>query len=399
MNNRNLFAALFLLFAFAVSAQNKNFFEALDKLVKDCPQLQILKNTNEATIETERAINRITSPEVSVENVWGRNGVGNKFDLGINQSFDWPSLYRARAHAISAQTNANTLLEQATVMEKVQEIQSLMIDIIFQKKSITLDKMVHEHMIQMEEAAKLSLANGEISKLEFIRTQLEKIQTAIQLRENERILSELYSSLETASGKDNVMEILKDIEDVPDGFSIHSEEEYEAKMNRLDPRMAYLNAVIEAVNTTSKAERMAATLPSFNIGYVFQREQGETFNGFNISFTLPVYGSRHVRSAAKANIISAQLEAQLEQVSILSRIRHQRAAALSLARELNDYATIFDKDNYAELLKMALEGGQTDNIHYLQELNYYIEVTRQYIELQHQYNLALVSLNRYDLFE
>ena len=381
----------------SVNAQELSFFEALNELVKDCPQITILKKNNEATIEAEKQLNKLSSPEVEVDQVWGRHGVGNKFDVTVSQGFDWPSLYKARARAITAQTNANTLLEQAQLLEKTQEVKTLMVDIIYQKKHIEISKMIVLHMEEMEKVNRRSFEKGETSKLEFKRTELERVQASIQLREDERVLKELYSQLEAATGKTDCVAIMNRVKDVPD-WVVAPEENYEQNLSSYDPRMAYLKATIEAIDASSKSEKMAATMPSFNLGYLYQREQGETFNGFSVSLTLPIYGSNHVKNASKANIIAAQLEAQVEQITILSKMRNQRAAALSLAKELDDYSTIFEKGNYSELLKMALEGGQTDNIHYLQELNFYIEVTRQYLELQHQYNLALVGLNRFEIF-
>lgn len=376
-------------------ADDNAFNRALTQLVSDCPELSILKSVNEATVSTEKALNRLSMPEVSVEHVWGSEGVGNKFDVGVSQSFDWPGLYRARAKAISAQTTANMLLEQASLVDKVTEVKALMVDIIFQKKNIKIAEMLHDHMLRLDQATRESLERGEISRLEYKRAELERIQTSMQLRENERLLTELYSELENATGRQDCVAVMNGVDDVPQ-WVVEPEANYEEKINTLNPRMAHLRATIEAIEATSRSEKMSASLPSFSLGYVFQREQGETFNGFNVTLGLPVYGSSNVRNASKANLLAAQLAAQSEQISILSRMRSQRRTALSLARELNDYQAIFDSDNYAELLRIALDGGETDTIHYLQELNFYIEVTRQYLELQHQYNLALVRLNCYD---
>lgn len=381
----------------SVKAQDNKFDIILNQLVEDCPELNILKLNNKAVVETERALNRISSPEVSMEQVWGRNHVGNKFDAGINQSFDWPGLYKARAKAIGAQSTAFELQEQAALLDKIQEIRALMVDIIFQRKNLSLDSLVHTHMVALEKDACESYEKGEISKLEYKRTQLERIQTSIQLQETHRVLHELYSALETSTGKKDCWKLVTQITDPPSDWKILSEQVYEEKLTAYDPRMAYLKATVNSVEAISKAERMASTLPSFNLGYAFQREQDETFNGFNLSITLPIYGASHIRNASKANILMAELEIQAEQIGLLSKMRNQRRAALSLARELDDYSVIFEEGNYADLLKLALDGGQTDNMHYLQEINYYIEVTRQYLELQHQYNLALVSLNRFEL--
>lgn len=387
---------LLLISTFILRAEDNVFYRVLDELVKDCPEIQVIKAANLASIETERAVNRIASPEVEVEQVWGRHGVGNKFDVGVSQSFDWPGLYRQRAKMIDAQSNANLLMEQSSLLEKTLQVKLLMVDIIFQKKNLHLANMMNDHAIQLEKATKEAYERGEISKLEFKRTELERIQTSIQLREAQRILDEMYAELTSATGKENCVSLMAQISDVP-SWGIKSEEEYEDILKQMDPRMRYLQATIQAIEETGKSEKMATGYPVFSVGYVYQREQWETFNGFNVSMSLPIYGTSNVRRASKANVIAAQLEAQAEQISLLSKMRNQRNAALSLAHELNDYSSIFEDGNYSQLLKLALEGGETDNIHYLQELNFYVEVTRQYIELQHQYNLSLVNLNRHDL--
>lgn len=400
MKTKRLIVTTFIFLSLILSskADDSVFNKALNLLVKDCPELAILRTNNEATLQTEKALNRLGAPELSVEHVWGYNHVGNKFDVGVNQSFDWPGLYRARAKAISAQTTASQLLEQTSLVDKVTEVKALMVDIIFQKKNVNLTSMLHQHMLQLDKATKESLERGEISRLEYKRTQLELIQTSMQLRENERLLGELYSALETATGHTDCVAIMNTVDDVPQ-WIIEPEANYEEKINTLNPRMAYLRATQAAIEATSRSEKMSASTPTFNLGYVFQREQGETFNGFNITLGLPVYGSSNVRNASKANILAAQLEAQSEQIAILSKMRAQRRTAISLAQELEDYSAIFDEGNYSDLLRISLEGGETDNIHYLQELNFYIEVSRQYLELQHQYNLALVNLNCYDFLE
>ena len=377
---------------------NSNDFDTiLQKLIADCPEFAVLRLNNTATVETERSVNRLSNPEIEVEQVWGSKGVGNKFDLSVSQGFDWPTLYRARARAINAQSTANMLMEQSAIIEKMLEVKSLLVDIIFQKKIIEISQLVYNHMVELEKASKESYEHGEISKLEYKRTELERIQTSIQLKENERLLDELYTTLENTTGKLNCRALTSDLKDVPE-WILEPESNYEDKIERYDPRMAYLKASAEAIELGTQVEKKSASLPSFNIGYVFQREQGETFNGFNISMSLPIYGRKSIITASKANVLSAQLAIQTEQISILSKMRNQRRTALSLARELEDYSGIFSKDNYSDLLQLALEGGETDNIHYLQEINYYIGVTSQYIELQHQYNLALVSLNRYNMF-
>ena len=56
-------------------------------------------------------------------------------------------------------------------------------------------------------------------------------------------------------------------------------------------------------------------------------------------------------------------------------------------------------DNYAQLLATARQGGQLDNLRYLEELNFFLEAARAYLSLEHEFMRSLAQLNRFKSIE
>ncbi|MDE5646942.1 MAG: TolC family protein, partial [Muribaculaceae bacterium] len=309
--------------------------------------------------------------------------------------FAWPGVYRARAKAIDASTRASELLEQSAVADKILEVEQLVIDIVYQKKTIEVEQKILDHMCALEKGNLEGYELGELTKLDVKKIEIGRISAASSLREAQRTLDDLYARLEAVTGRRDCRSVINGITEIPEG-NILSEEEYEKLIDSYDPRLAWLRAQSEAYVLDGKAEVLAARSPGFSLGYAFEREGGETFNGLSASITLPVYSRRHVANSAKANALSARIEADATHLSAIAGMRSLRTSVTSMKIELNDYSDVFGDDNYASLLTIARQGGQLDNLRYLEELNFFLDAARARLQLEHEYMRSLATLNRYN---
>lgn len=376
-------------------ARNNDYNNIISALVADCPEVRQLVASNKAELEAKAAANVLDNPTVEAEHLWGRDDAGNKMGAGISQEFAWPGVYRARAKAIGASTRASELIEQSAVADKILEVEQLVIDIVYQKKTIEVEQKILDHMCALEKGNLEGYELGELTKLDVKKIEIGRISAASSLREAQRTLDDLYARLETVTGRRDCRSMINGITEIPEG-NILSEEEYEKLIDSYDPRLAWLRAQSEAYILDGKAEVMAARSPGFSLGYAFEREGGETFNGLSASITLPVYSRRHVANSAKANALSAQIEADATHLSAIAGMRSLRTSVTSMKTELNDYSDVFGDDNYANLLTIARQGGQLDNLRYLEELNFFLDAARTRLQLEHEYMRSLAALNRYN---
>lgn len=374
---------------------NPDYDKIVSILVAGCPEIKQLVASNKAEIESQKAENTLENPTVDVEHVWGKDDTGKKLGIGISQEFEWPGVYRARAKAINAGTRASELMEQSMIADKMLEVEQLVIDIVYQRKTVEVAQQILDHMKDLEKGNIQGYKLGELTKLDIKKIEIERISASSDLRDARRVLDELYAQLESLTGNHECRTLVNDIKEIPEE-QILAEADYEKLIDTYDPQLAWLRAQSEAATLNGKAEVMAARAPSFSLGYVFEKEQGEVFNGLGASMTLPIYSRKHIANSARANVLSIEIEAEATHLSTVTSMRALRTSVLSIKQELDDYTSVFGDDNYAQLLSTAVRGGQLDNLRYLEELNFFLEAARERLELEHEYKTSLASLNRYN---
>lgn len=376
-----------------VSAQKESDYNhIISALVAECPEIKQLVASEKAGIESRAAENVLENPTVEGQHVWGREGT--KYDIGISQEFAWPGVYRARAKAISAGMHASELLEQSLVADKILEIEQLVIDIVYQKKTVEIETRILEHMTALEKGNIEGYNHGELTLLDLKKVEIERIATSSALREANRALDGLYTALETVTGRHDCRTLVAAISEIPQA-TILPEADYEQLIDNYDPRLAWLRAQTDAIRLDGKAEVLAARAPGFSLGYAFVSELGDSFNGLSASISLPVYSRRHTVAGAKAKALSVEIEAETARMTAIANMRSLRASVTSMQTELNDYNTVFGDDDYAHLLTIARQGGELTNLQYLQELNFFLDAARSRLTLEHEFVRSLAALNRF----
>lgn len=376
-----------------VSAQKEsNYNHIISALVAECPEIKLLVASEKAELESRAAENVLENPTVEGQHVWGREGT--KYDIGISQEFAWPGVYRARARAINAGMRASELLEQSLVADKILEIEQLVIDIVYQKKTVEIETRILEHMTALEKGNIEGYNHGELTLLDLKKVEIERIATSSALREANRALDGLYTALETVTGRHDCRTLVAAISDIPQA-SILPEADYEQLIDNYDPRLAWLRAQTDAIRLDGKAEVLAARTPGFSLGYAFVSELGDSFNGLSASISLPVYSRRHTVAGAKAKALAVEIETETARMTAIANMRSLRASVTSMQTELNDYNTVFGDDDYAHLLTIARQGGELTNLQYLQELNFFLDAARSRLTLEHEFVRSLAALNRF----
>ena len=175
-----------------------------------------------------------------------------------------------------------------------------------------------------------------------------------------------------------------------------SDDDYFAQISALDP--AYLSAEQEAAaeNDEARAARLSK-YPGFTLGYEYENELGDIFNGFSASMTLPfLYGDKG-RGAAQARRRAAEFDRVAAEASARSRIDGALRECDLWNRQRQAYIDVFGDNQYLVLLSKAYRGGQINVIDYFTEINYFYETTLQFLEADYRYRCALASLNRFNL--
>ncbi|MDE6377913.1 MAG: TolC family protein, partial [Duncaniella sp.] len=166
-------------------------------------------------------------------------------------------------------------------------------------------------------------------------------------------------------------------------------------ISQRDPSLAAAEASAAAARDAAKIEKRLS-LPGFSLGYEHETEMDEHFNGFTLGMTLPVWGRRHQRKAAAFEADAALIEAQAAVAARVAQLNADLERLSALRATLDEYEPVINSGENIALLDKALAARQINFLAYLQDLTYFLDAHKAYIDTLYEYNLTLSSLRRYN---
>lgn len=384
-----------LIFAFLsamfLGAKAQNQFEAIELQVADNnAALASMRQSNKAMNLNDDSENKPDGPEVEFEHLWGRGGV-TKWSAGVSQSFDWPWTYSSRSKASKARSDARAMMlamERADVIFKARQ---LMIEIVGIRLQMEFADSMLSNLERLMNRTRLAVERGQATRLDLSKTRF----AILSLRRDRDALSlQLNSSRNELTALNGGKSIdISSLCSYPSA-SLLDEKSY---IEAFDNNPAYapaMNAQTEAARASAAAEARSSW-PGFSIGYRHAFEEQTHFNGLTVGIKLPSFATGNKRKAAEAEIVARSLDMDNYTFSSHARIMADVANARRLAAGLLDYEDAFDSVDYAGILERLYENAQISVIDYITEINYYLDIRRQYLQMQNEYQLTLAALNRY----
>ncbi|MDE6396789.1 MAG: TolC family protein, partial [Muribaculaceae bacterium] len=339
-----------------------------------------------------QAANTLAGPEAEFEYLKGQGGA-TKWTLGVNQSFDWPGLYKARKTANEMNRSVYSLLYDSRRIEIATEANTQLIRYKYVEERRKLLSDIFDALTNLEKSLKTALDHGLVTILDYKKAGIERYGVERDIRLASADLSEIKSNLDQLAGRELdwsayspalTPELTQSVDD------------YLETARRSDPSFLASLVSIEAAKREIDVAK-AETLPTFSIGYRHEREEGIHFNGFAVSIGLPTWGISQRKMASSAALKAVQAEAGSVGAVMTARITNEWKQARALKLDLDEVsATAIDRD-YLKLLKLAYEGGELSVLDYIRELSYCREVTMNIIDLKERYEIVMASLNRYNL--
>ncbi|MDE5844972.1 MAG: TolC family protein [Muribaculaceae bacterium] len=373
-----------------INAQSQSFDAVVSQMLVYNPAIKELNHGAEAEIQEMKAENILEGPELEGFHKWGNSG-DRKYGAGISQGFDWPGLYSARRQMIRNNESALGLLRNATITDKKVEARSLLIDLVNSKRNISILERIDTMMIDLAKFYDAAYRSGQVSILDKNKIDIEIIRLGGRLTEENNRYGDILASIYDFCGSDQIESELNHLNNYPDAMLL-SAEDYKKLAEESDPYMAYLKQIAEVNKSRGKVESRSA-LPSFSLGYEWEREEGQDFNGFNIGIKFASWSNKNRRAAVVASVLENDVKISAQSKKLMTDIDNDHSTALDLIKQINKFENALN-GNHHELLLKALKGGQINMLDYIQEVNFYLEAELDLENMRHQYQLALSRLNR-----
>ncbi len=392
MKNKFLVIAFLTCLAAPCKGQcNDAFTSTLDAIAGSTTAERTMSLRNSADADEAAEANRLAPMEVGLDHVWGANGIGNKTAVTVSQSFDWPGVYSARSKAAIAATLAADWQLISLKFDTRLDAKLKLMELVYVRRQLQLLRQVKENTDSLQVIVEKGYRGGELTILDTKKITIEQYKLCYEIDALEASESALTAEIQA---------LRPDVELPLDSVNAYPAQQ----MLTLDQFTNLANANNYAAKTaaqTARAELLNAKaarqsrLPGFSVGYQYQREMGDTFNGFTFGLTLPFQGKKTAKAAA-----SRAQAAELEHEQILADARKQTEADYAQLNiwsdHMNAYQQTIGDGAYLTLLMKAYRGGQLSVIDYISETLYFLDAQRSSLEGEYNYNTTLARLLKYE---
>ena len=372
--------------AMAATAQS-GFESVITSVLRNNGEVHAAIASEEAALAGARSENTLPGAEVDFEHLWGENGSGNRYSVGVSQEFEMPWVYSARRSAIKAQAQAVDYAKAAIWADKALSVKQLIIDIINAKQRLAFYQELGLNLATIDSLTRRSFELGNATVLDVRKLQLSILDNNRSIDACQADLTSLEASLRGLGAEFDGNTTVWDSYPTQalTAASTNPEDYYQYHLGRLNAQAAQHQAT---------AIRRQAW-PTLAVGYQYSYEDRTNFHGLTVTLRLPSYSQRQRRLAADlaAQALVSQYDFELAQA--MSEAAGEAAAAQAMQRSMDDYAALSGDTSYLVLLHKAFMGGELSVIDYLNEVNLFKGARLSFIDLEYRYNLALARLNRY----
>ncbi|MBS5795830.1 MAG: TolC family protein [Dysgonomonas mossii] len=382
-----------LLSVLALSAQAQSSFDnVLKEIEMNNTTLKAYREkANADKIGNKTGIN-MANPEVEFGYLWGSpSGEGNRVDLNVTQSFDFPTAYRYKTQLSDGKNQQVDMIYDQQKVEILQQARLICVELVYQTK---MNKILSNRLKQARElsdAYQKSFDQGNIDVLERNKTKLNLLNAEKALQINEVDLNLSKSELQRLNGGLDITEFNR----YPDFTFPLNFIEWFAIVKANNPS---LRVAEQEVALSRKQEQLtrALNLPKITAGYASERVSGTTFQGVSVGVSIPLWEGKNTVKHQKAQTVALQMQHEDSELQFGNTLKNQYDKAKKLSLLLKEYEDALSVTSSQDLLKMALDKGQLSLINYLLELSVYYETVDKYLETERDYQLAVAELQQWE---
>lgn len=370
--------------------------DSIEKVIFEIQQnnttLSALRKSADAELIGNKTGLYLKNPEVAFNYLWGSPAeIGNRTDISIFQSFDFPYTYVYR-NQISDYKNIQTELEylkqSKIILTKARLVCN---DLIYYNalKSELLKRISHTQ--RMADALKIKYQTGELGILDYNKAQVNLLNLKKEAESVDIERNVLLSELKSFNGG-------KAIDFSDTAFPLQSIqtnfEQWYVQAEKNNPVLQWLEQEI-LISQKSEKLNAALSLPKVEAGYMSEKIIGQQYHGLTFSISIPILENKNTVRYAKAKTLAVQGMKNDAKLQFYNELKTLHSKAISLQKSINEFRSNLNMYDNAPLLLKAFEEGEISLTEYLYGLSTYYESLYMLLELEKELNKTVVELTKY----
>jgi outer membrane protein TolC len=360
---------------------------------KNNTSLSAMRKSTEAEKFRNQTGIYLQNPEAGFNYLWGNPAtIGNRTDISIKQSFDFPTAYGYRRQIADSRNLQSDLEYQQQRREILYAARMLCTDIMYANAVNEEYGKRLAHAQSLADAFQLMYEKGEVSILEHNKAQLNllNLKKEAEARNIER--TAYLKQLAALNGgiAMELNEIAFPTQVLPSDF-----DQWYSTAEKNNPALLWLKQEIEVTRQQEKLNR-AMGLPKASAGYMSEKVVGEHFQGISVGVSIPLWENKNTVKYAQAQTLALQSIEADRKLQFYNQLKIQFERAASLQQTANEYRQAIQSSSNAELLKKALDQGELSLINYLMELSFTYQAMDNLLKSEYELNKAISFLAQFE---
>jgi len=379
---------LILLSTFSLLAQ-KNVDSVLTEIEQSNTTLSALRKTVEAEKMGNKTGIQLENPEVEFHYLWGDpSAIGNRTDISVRQSFDFPSAYAYRNQIADMKNEQADLEYKRQRMEIFLQVRMLCAELTYQNALRTEYRKRYRNALQIERSVHTKLETGEANILDQNKAKVTLLNTRSELKHIDIERQALLQQLASLNGgnavafEDSVFQITPINSDFGQWIA-------QASVN--NPVLNWLEQEI-AISEKNTQLQTAESLPKLNAGYMSEKVVGEQFQGVTVGISIPLFENKNTVKYARLKSEAAQHRETDEKLRFYNEMKTLHTKAIALQQNIAEFRNQLSLESDLELLQKALDKGAISLTEYLFELTVYYDSLEKLLEMERELSITNARL-------
>lgn len=334
----------------------------------------------------------LQNPEAAFDFLWGSpREVGNRTDVYINQSFDFPTVYAYKSQIASMKN------EQAELEYRKQRMGVLHRALLICADLIYSNALQSEYSKRYRDAQLLltgyeaKLERGEAGIIELNKIRLTVLGYAQKLKNTDIELEALQSELAGLNGGKEILFTDSAFTKPPVAIDFG---QWYALIEEKNPVFQWLK---QESSIARKQEQLnfSQSLPGFQIGYMSEKTVGIRYQGITTGITIPLWENRNKVRFAKARSMAIQSMEADEKSRFFNEMKTMYTKVASMQTGLTEYRQKLALLNDPALLRKALDQGEISLITFISERSFYYQGVDDMLGMEHDLNILRAGLMKY----
>jgi outer membrane protein, heavy metal efflux system len=321
--------------------------------------------------------------------LWGDpSAIGNRTDISVRQSFDFPSAYAYRNQIADMKNEQVELEYKKQKMDIFLQVRMLCAELTYQNALRAEYRKRYENAQQIERSVRTKLETGEANILDQNKAKVTLLNTQSELRHIEIERQSLLQQLASLNGGN----IVAFEDSVFQTAPINSDfVQWIAQASVNNPLLSWLEQEI-AISDKNAQLQTAESLPKLNAGYMSEKVVGEHFQGVTVGISIPLFENKNTVKYARLKSEAVQHRQTDEKLRFYNEMKTLHTKASALQQNIAEFRNQLSLESDLELLQKALDKGAISLTEYLFELTVYYESLEKLLEMEHELSLTNARL-------